>query len=147
MLSAYAPRIAPEEIHTLSTWVDAYDVVGDCWVSRAKRDPSGYCRARFGGARHYVHRLAYRLWVGEIPEGMTIDHTCRVIQCMNPKHLEVVTLSENVRRMRRHREGGLCTAGLHDWETHKVKTGSTWRCNSCSRQYQANYRARKMAAL
>jgi hypothetical protein len=45
-----------------------------------------------------AHRAAYRLFVDEIPEGLTIDHLCRIRDCVNPEHLEVVTLAENLRR-------------------------------------------------
>jgi len=45
-----------------------------------------------------VHRLAWELENGPIPEGMQIDHLCRNRACINVAHLEVVTASENVRR-------------------------------------------------
>lgn len=46
-----------------------------------------------------AHRWAYELLVGPIPEGLTIDHLCRVRRCVNPDHLEVVTQRENVARV------------------------------------------------
>lgn len=45
-----------------------------------------------------VHRVAYEMLVGPIPEGLQIDHLCRVRNCVNPDHLEPVTMLENVRR-------------------------------------------------
>lgn len=55
-----------------------------------------------GGKVDTVHRVAYRLWVGEIPEGYTIDHVhdrgCRHKDCFEPTHLEAVTGQENARR-------------------------------------------------
>ena len=45
-----------------------------------------------------VHRLAWELANGPIPEGMEIDHLCRNHACINVDHLEVVTHAENVRR-------------------------------------------------
>jgi len=38
--------------------------------------------------------------VGEIPEGLQIDHLCRVPACVRPDHLEVVTPRINVWRGR-----------------------------------------------
>ena len=35
---------------------------------------------------------------GPIPEGLTLDHLCRVRACVNPAHLEPVTLRENTLR-------------------------------------------------
>lgn len=46
----------------------------------------------------YAHRLAYERAFGPIPTGMQIDHLCRVRECVNPDHLEVVSHTENVRR-------------------------------------------------
>ena len=46
-----------------------------------------------------VHRLSYEAFKGPIPEGMHIDHLCRVRNCYNPEHLEAVTQAENNRRM------------------------------------------------
>lgn len=45
-----------------------------------------------------AHRFAYELVKGPIPEGLTLDHLCNVPLCVNPDHLEPVTLSENIRR-------------------------------------------------
>lgn len=48
--------------------------------------------------RDYAHRVFYELYKGPIPEGLIIDHLCRVRSCCNPDHLEPVTIAENVRR-------------------------------------------------
>lgn len=49
-----------------------------------------------------VHRLAYEEVYGPIPEGLVIDHVkarrCRHKTCINPDHLEPVTVAENNRR-------------------------------------------------
>jgi len=65
-----------------------------CWIWTAHRDAKGY--GSFESRR--AHRVAYEMMVGPIPDGLQIDHLCRVTSCVNPKHLEPVTLAENLRR-------------------------------------------------
>jgi hypothetical protein len=80
-------------------------------LSRLAIDPSGcllftggltkdgYGQLKAGpGAPKYTHRLMYEMFVGPIPEGMTIDHLCRVRHCAAPAHLEVVTKKVNTLR-------------------------------------------------
>ncbi|MDO8389701.1 MAG: HNH endonuclease signature motif containing protein [Actinomycetota bacterium] len=55
-----------------------------------------------------AHRFAYAAFVGDIPEGMEIDHTCRDRGCVNPEHLELVTRQVNLSR--RDRVGGAFAA-------------------------------------
>ena len=45
-----------------------------------------------------AHRFSYEAFIGKIPKGLTIDHLCRNTLCVNPKHLEAVTLKENILR-------------------------------------------------
>ena len=55
-----------------------------------------------GKVRYGPHRFAYELLVGPIPKGLTIDHVkskeCISTLCVNPAHLEAVTLRENILR-------------------------------------------------
>jgi len=59
---------------------------------------NGYGRLTIDGKREYAHRFSYKLFVGPILAGLTIDHLCRNTLCVNPAHLEAVVIDENVAR-------------------------------------------------
>lgn len=74
-----------------------------CWLrSEHVSKVSGY--ASIGTKRSgrwinlYAHRVSYTAHKGQIPGRLTIDHLCRVRNCINPEHLEAVTQKENSRR-------------------------------------------------
>ncbi len=70
-----------------------------CWPWTASLSQgTGYGAASFNGKRAGAHRIAYELSKGPIPEGLTIDHLCRKRDCINPAHLEAVTLRVNILR-------------------------------------------------
>ena len=91
-----------------------------CWLWTAGT-LDGYGRFHGGGsyekgtARQWkAHRFAYTLHHGPIEDGTTLDHLCRVKNCVNPDHLEPVSALENQRRKpikRRHCMS--CTCGRY----------------------------------
>lgn len=73
----------------------------ECWPWTASTNGRGYGQIGAGGRygkNVYAHRFAYEQLIAPIPEGMTIDHLCKSPSCVNPAHMEVVTMSENCRR-------------------------------------------------
>lgn len=69
-----------------------------CWIWNAKARRGGYGLIGIDGKSYRAHRWMYEQLVGPIPEGLQIDHLCRVRECVNPAHLEPVTHAENGRR-------------------------------------------------
>jgi hypothetical protein len=70
-----------------------------CWTWRGRLDAKGYAKVNWRRCGHqYAYRMSYVLFVGPIPEGLEIDHVCKIRNCVNPAHLEPVTHVENMRR-------------------------------------------------
>ena len=70
---------------------------GTCWLS-AGSIKDDYAVIYADRKRYRLHRVVYENLVGAIPEGLSLDHLCRIKRCINPAHLEPVTHAENVRR-------------------------------------------------
>ena len=70
-----------------------------CWIWTGARKPGGYGIIDGGSDTKIVHRVAYELWVGEIPPNTDIDHTCFDRSCVNPDHLRPVTRKQNMEHL------------------------------------------------
>lgn len=58
----------------------------------------GYGQIRVDGRNERVHRVMYEMFAGPIPDGLQLDHLCRVRHCANVDHLELVTPRVNTLR-------------------------------------------------
>lgn len=87
-----------------------------CWEWQGARNGGEYGRfALEHGKIIYAHRFSYEHFNNIfIPKGLTIDHLCKNTKCVNPAHLEVLTLKENVLR-------GTGVAAVHARVTHCPK--------------------------
>lgn len=111
---------------------------GGCWLWTAVRR-NGYGIVRLNGANVNAHRAVYRLLRGPIPDGMQLDHLCRVRACVNPDHLEPVTQRENIMRgvgySARNARKTHCPRG-HEYPPFREKMGR--RCAACHRDQERN---------
>lgn len=116
-----------------------------CWLWTASTVNNGYGRFRIGGESRLAHRVSYELHVGPIPEGLQLDHLCRVRDCVNPAHLEPVTASVNIRRgtssAAEHAKQSHCIHGhLFDEANTYIWSGNNSRsCRRCSRDRARKY--------
>lgn len=124
-------------------------VTSGCWKWTGSRNPSGYGLLGVVGASGRqttmgAHRVAYELLVGPIPDGLEIDHLCRVRHCVNPAHLEPVTRQENMRRGSKanqtHCKRGHALAGANMYK----RSNGTRACRAClSLHHRAQLRGRR----
>lgn len=110
-----------------------------CWLWTSTLNTNGYGQIRVQGTMSAAHRLSYQHFVGPVPEGLELDHLCRVRNCINPAHLEPVTHAENVRRGNsgaNSRSKTHCPYGhLYEGDNLAFRTnGRHRRCRECERR-------------
>lgn len=121
-----------------------------CWLWTAYCDRHGYGKVtmpngRKGGVRLLAHRVVYENFVEHIPEGLTIDHLCRVPNCVNPDHMEPVT--PRVNSIRAKAAQTECKRGhAFDENNTYINPDGARVCRTCVRLRAAANRARKAAA-
>ena len=84
-----------------------------CWLWAGALNRDGYGIANRQYRTRMAHSISYEFVFGPIPEGLELDHLCRVRCCVNPDHLEAVTHLENCQRG---------TAGTHIRRVESLKT-------------------------
>lgn len=69
-----------------------------CWEWLGSLNTGGYGQFSFQNKTWKSHKISYMLFKGFIPNDKVIDHLCGNRLCCNPEHLELVTISENLKR-------------------------------------------------
>lgn len=133
---------------------------GGCWLYTGSTATNGYGLFWTAEGTVLAHRFAYEGQVGPIPEGLTIDHLCRVRKCVNAAHLEPVTQRTN--NLRSSSPVAQNAAKTHCKRDHPFDEANTYRhakgrsCRKCRldseranaaeiNRRHVEYRARKKA--
>jgi hypothetical protein len=120
-----------------------------CWQWQRPLD-NGYGRFWVDGQTVLAHRYSYEIHVGSIPDGLHLDHLCRNRGCVNPAHLEPVTLAVNVLRGEGlsavNARKTVCKHGhpLTDDNVYVTPRGSR-TCRACQRARVVAWRERRSA--
>lgn len=109
------------------------DIVGSCWIWNGAKKGVGIksygsmtVGSRTDGTRRTVsaHRFSYEAFVGDIPDGLCVCHTCDTPSCVNPEHLFLGTKQDNTddREMKGRNKIPSLTGELHpnailDWNS------------------------------
>lgn len=118
-----------------------------CWLWRGAL-VGGYGQFRVGAKAIPSHRWSFEQECGPVPDGLELDHLCRVRACVRPSHLEPVTHKENTLR-------GTSFSAIEARQTHcknghafdasntLPRSGGGRRCLACKRDAGRRYWRRK----
>jgi hypothetical protein len=104
------------------------DRSGECWLWTGHRTSKGYGQSWDATEQRITtaHRMAYRLAVGPIADGLQVLHRCDNPPCVRPDHLFVGTPQRNMDdkadkgRSRWH-------SGLSTWKSDPTRPHPSWR--------------------
>ena len=111
----------------------------NCWIWTGYKDKDGYGTFGFQYKAWKAHRFSYMLYNDELDSNLPLDHLCRNPSCVNPEHLEQITLRENVLR-------GISPPAIHARNTpcihgHELSEGNYYvtrkngrQCKKCTQQ-------------
>jgi hypothetical protein len=119
-------------VYCLDRFMSKVDIADECWLWTAGTQ-YGYGIFSVGHRNFKAHRWLYEQAVEEVPEGLTLDHLCRIRKCVNPDHLEPVTMTENNRRSTGHRVRKTHCPQGHSYAEHGRLQNGYPVCRECDR--------------
>lgn len=129
---------------------EGVNITDDCWLWTKSLNDDGYGRiwlrapiSKITG----VHRFAYELYNGPIPEGLQVLHKCDVPNCVRREHLFLGTQIDNMKDMSKKGRGNnikanqvrrrsVCDRGFHDLIDSANRINGTGSCKSCRKEWR-----------
>lgn len=141
----------------MEQYTDRMVITSTCWLWVGTKTTKGYGiiylnRSGKRIAQLRAHRVSYETYYGKIPEGMVVDHLCRVRNCVNPAHLEAVTIGENVLRGTAlsaiNRQKLYCKHGhMFNKDNTVIRLGGGRTCLTCKRRRARELKAKRKQKL
>lgn len=128
----------------------------DCWLWAGSFYGSGHGQQYLGWKNGKqisapAHVVVYEALVGQVPDGLELDHLCEVPPCVNPAHLEPVTHQENTLRHYRNRthcrKGHEYTPENIIWKSKATNKSLSRYCRECNNSNVREYKRRKRSVL
>lgn len=99
MAKAKPTTIAPERLRAIESRLldNLRRTPSGCWEWTGKTNKDGYGSWGAGGFASLTHRVAYRLYCGDLDAGRCVCHTCDNPRCCHPAHLFIGSDLDNAR--------------------------------------------------
>ena len=120
-------RGASNEIIKARFWSKVIISRDHCWEWQGSKR-RGYGRFRIGNRLRHAHHLAWQFIYGDFPTDKQILHRCDNSGCVNPEHLFIGTIKDNMQDMLTKGRGNKASGERHGSKTHpnSLPTGKDW---------------------
>lgn len=106
-----------------------------CFIWNMSRDTSGYGILRTGKGLRGAHKVAYELYVGPVPEGIHVLHSCLNRDCINYKHLRLGSNKDNMADREKLNRNGMAKLTIE--QVHEIRVSKEFQY-IIARRYKIN---------